>query len=771
MRSIKLCVSIIAVIFLSQVFAVASYPESSPGEPRTITAISVEKNKSVSTETILSKIKTKVGDKMDQAALNEDLKRLYATEYFTDVSIDVQDHEGGVAVTFIVEEKPIIDDIIFDGNMAIRSPKLKSSIKSKPNEMLNLAVLAQDIADIKTQYVKKGYPLVEVTYKIDMDKETNKARITIKVDEKARITVSKIDISGNKAIASNNIRKILGTKTSWFFMQGVFSEDILQDDLEKIKALYDDIGYLDAEVSPKMNYRENGTLLDITFDVNEGKQYLVGDIAVKGNLVLPEKDVRSKIMLKSGKPFSTRTLRNDLIMVRQYYYQFGYMNAIIDVERNLNQETGRIDVTFNIDAKDPVYVGKVEVRGNIKTRDVVIRRELRIYPGEKFDGEKIRRSKERLYNLGFFENVNFDTEPTSAPDIQNLVVNVKESKTGEFGFGGGYSSIDMLIGFVEVTQRNFDIMNFPTFTGGGQNLVLKAEFGMVRTNYNVGWTDPWIFGLPFSGGFDFYRTSHTRDEDVGWAYDETRTGADLKFGKEITDYLRVDLTYRLEQVEIENVISNASQDLRSEEGKNTISSLMFETAMDTRDNIYNPTKGYVIGGSIEDAGGVFCGTKDFIKATVNAAYYHTFFEKFVLEVKGRAGWADSYDDTTDVPIYERFYAGGENTIRGYRERRVGPRDVASGEPIGGEAIVIGNVEVTFPIFEKIIKGAVFYDAGNVWRRTDDFLGSTDYKAGAGIGIRVKTPIGPVKVDYGYPLNKNQGDKQEGQFYFSMTRGF
>lgn len=764
----------LASLFVFQFFAQDLYSQAqSPasGEEKLVTALRVKNNRAISTETVLSKIRTKIGDRFSQDVLNDDLKRLYATQYFTDVSLDIEDYEGGFAVTFIVEEKPTIEDIVFKGNKAFRAQKLKSTMKSKANEMLNLALLAQDISDIKSLYVKKGYPMAEVKYTVDLNKDTNKAILTIDIEERTRVKVASIKIVGNKAIKTGDITKVLGTKAAWLFFSGVYNDETLQEDLEKVKALYDDRGYMDAEVKPKLDYSKEGTVLDITLEINEGKLYRVGDITLKGNLVFAEKDLRHNIKMKTGKPFSARELRDDSYNLRQYYYKYGYMNVVIDLDRNLNQQTGNIDISYNIDAKEVVYVGKIEVRGNVKTRDVIVRREIRIYPGQKFDGEKIRRSKERLYNLGFFENVSFDTEPTEVPNVQNLIVTVKETKTGEFSFGGGYSSVDMLVGFVEITQRNFDIMNFPTFTGGGQNLTIKAELGMVRSNYNIGWTDPWIFGWPFLFGFDVYRTAHNKATDIGWGYDEIRTGGDLRVGKEFTDTFRGDLFYRLEEIKISNVDDNSSKDFKNEEGRNLLSSLTLELAQDTRDNIFNPGKGYVLSGSIEDAGGIFFGDKDFVKGTVSAAYYHTFFEKVVLEVKGRMGLENAYGDSSEVPIYERFYAGGANTIRGYRERYVGPRDPGSNEPIGGEALLVGNAEVTFPIYEKVLKGAIFYDVGNVWRRAEDFIAGGNYRSGVGVGVRVKTPVGPVKVDYGYPLVRNYDDDRNGEFYFSMSRGF
>jgi outer membrane protein insertion porin family len=774
-RCRKVAAGFSIALFLFLATATTSSCETTPppsNEGKTITAINVKNNKTISAEIVLSKIRTKTGDKFSQEVLNDDLKKLYATQYFTDISIDVEDSKEGVSVTFVVEEKPVIEDIVFKGNNEFRPQKLKSTMKSKPNEMLNLALLAQDMSEIKTLYVKRGYPQVDAKYAIDTDKDTNKTIITVTIDEKVHVKVASVKITGNKAIKTRDISRLLGTKPAWLFNPGVFNDETLQDDVDKIKSLYDDIGFMDTEVTPKLSYSPDGKILDVIFEIKEGKQYLIGDITFKGDLIYPEKSVRTNITMKKGKPFSTRALREDVFAIRQYYYKYGYMNVVVDVEKNLNPQTGNVELIYNIETKEIVYVGKIDIRGNLKTRDVVVRRELRIFPGDKFNGDRIRRSKERLYNLGFFENVSFDTEPTEVPNVQNLVINVKETKTGEFSFGGGYSSVDLLMGFAEITQRNFDILNFPTFTGGGQNLTIRGEIGMVRTDYNLGWTDPWIFGFPFLGGFDVYRTSHTKASDVGWMYDETRTGGDLKLGKEITDTLRGDLYYRLEDVNISNLDSNVSQDLKNEEGSNYISSLTLELTQDTRDNIFNPTKGYTLNGSMEDAGGAFGGDKEFWKGTLSGAYYYTFFDKLVLEAKARAGLADSYGDTVDVPVYERFYAGGANTIRGYRERFVGPRDVGSGEPIGGDAILIGNIELTFPIYEKVLKAAVFYDIGNVWPKIGDFLdNASQFKSGAGIGVRVKTPLGPVKVDYGIPLSKNHEDKREGQFYFSMSRGF
>jgi len=742
--------------------------EESRGAP--IVSIAVKNNKAISSQTILSKMKTQVGEPFSQRILDDDLKRLYATDYFLDVSIDAKPAERGIAVTIIVEEKPIIDSIVFQGNKIMSSPKLKGTIQSKANEILNHATLTQDMAEIRKLYEKKGYQKVEVNYSVAVNKSTNRAVVTVDVQEKIRIKVSKITIRGNKAIKTGKITKLLGTKPAWLFNAGAFQEETFAEDLEKIRALYTDEGYLDIDVKPLIDYSADGTSMFIILEIAEGRKYLVGSVALKGTLVFPEKEVMKKVHLKPGKTFSLKALREDVLALREFYQHHGYMNVQIEAQRNLNAETGNIDVAFIIDPKEIVYVGKIDIKGNVKTKDVVVRRELRIYPGEKFDGDKLRRSKERLYNLGFFEDIYFDTEPTAKENVQDLTVTVKESKTGEFAFGGGYSTIDEFVGFVSVTQRNFDILNFPTFMGAGQSIQIKAEIGTIRQNYNLSWTDPWILGYPYLFGFDIYRISHSRQEKLGYGYDEVRTGGDLRFGKEFTEEIRGDAMYRLEEVKITNIDPNASGDLSREQGSNLISSISLGLGYDTRDNIYIPTRGAFVSGGVEYAGGFIAGDKNFFKASGSVSYYKSFFQNIVLELKGRTGLVFPFSGSDEVPIYERFFSGGAETIRGYAERKVGPRDPGSNDPIGGEAMTIGNAEVTFPLYEKIIKGAVFYDVGNTWRRTTQYFDG-NFKSGVGVGVRVKTPLGPFKLDYGYPLVSNFDDKREGQFYFSISHGF
>jgi len=750
------------------------FSEAQSSKKPVIVDVKVKGNKAISTPTILSKIKTQPGSVFSQEVVNDDIKRLYALGFFTDVAIDAEDTEKGVEVTVIIEEKPVIKEIVFEGNKKMSEGRLKKVMKIKAGDMLNFSKLSEDMSELKSFYERNGFPQISVKYELEKD-ELNQVTLKILVKESARIRIKKVYVEGNKAIKATEIRALMETRPAWLLRRGYFDEETFENDLTKIKMRYQDIGYLDIAITPEFKYDQEKGLMYITLKIDEGEQYHVGKTLIEGDIIFPEEDIRKEITLKKGDYFSYGQLREDMENIRSLFYQRGYMNADIVVDRVLQPSTHILDVIYNIDAKEIVHIGKINISGNTKTKDIIIRRELRAYPGERFDGEQLRRSKERLYNLGFFEDIYFETTPTDDPNVSNLNIGVKETKTGEFSFGGGYSSIDQLIGFVQIQQKNFDLFNFPYFTGDGQDLIVRADLAMVRYDFDISWTEPWIFDYPLSFGIDGYHRTHFRRTNVGYGYKEMRSGGDVRLGKEFLEYLNTNLMYKLEHVDISDVSAEASQAEKDEAGKNWLSTAILGISFDNRDNIYSATKGFYSGISINNTGGFLLGDKTFVKGYWSNSFYWTppwkpVHKKVVLEVRGRAGLGSGYGNTDSIPIYEKFYAGGANSIRGYKERKVGPRDPDSNDPIGGASTLIGNAEVTFPIYEKAIKAAFFYDVGNVWEGVKGFA-QGGYKQGVGLGVRVKTPIGPIKLDWGYPLNENHDDKREGQFYFSASHGW
>ena len=743
---------------------------------KNVTAIEIAGNKSISTNTIASKLKTRIGSPFQDTVISDDLKRLYLLGFFSDIKVDTQDYKDGLKVVITVVERPIIEKISFSGNRrAVRDDKLKEALKSKETQYLDYPALSDDIAALKKLYEKKGYSRLAADYKVDIDEQANKARINFNIEEGLRQRIRRIYVEGNINFSDGKILKIIKTKRAWLFGSGVLKDDVFTEDIERIKTFYHKAGFIDVTVDSESSLDPNGKFIYITLKINEGKKYLVGSVLVQGNKDVSEQDILAKIKACTpGKVFSYEALKEDISAIQGLYFDRGYISARVQETTSMNTSTERVDIVLNITENDIAYVDKIKIRGNVKTKDVVIRRELRIKPGDRFDGEKLKRSKERLQNLGFFEDVSYDTEDTAAPDKKDLVVDVKESKTGAFSFGGGYSTVDQMVGFFEIEQKNFDWKNFPYFTGDGQDLRLRTSIGSISQGLDLSFTEPWLFDYPVSFGFDLYKHTRQRESDVGYGYDEDVTGGDLRFGYEISEYVKENLTYRYDNIKISDVDDDSSDDLKSEAGTNTVSSMEYGLTYDTRDNVFNPTHGNVLGGSLQVAGGPFGGDKDFWKFYSRASHFTPVWRNAVIEFRGRMGVADTYGDSNKIPIYERFFAGGSDSVRGYRERKVSENncvDSKNGDPLGGNSILIGNIEYTYPLV-SFLKLAAFYDIGNVWSQTSD-LGSGGMKAGTGVGFRLKTPIGPIMLDYGIPLNKEPGQdtKGKGRFHFSMSHGF
>lgn len=739
-------------------------------EAKVVKAIEVVGNKTISVATVLSKIKTRVGQDYIQTVISDDLKRLYNTGYFADVSVDRKSQDGGFKVVIYLEEKPIIEEISFSKTRYLKPKKILSKIKLQKGKFLDKKSLKDDVDVIKDLYAKKGLTSAEVEADTFIDDVTNKASIHFIIREGYKIRIKALNIQGNNSFKDKKIIKVLKTKRKNWFRSGYLNEDSLTEDMERIKSFYEQEGFIDATAEYTIDHLLKG-MISINISIDEGKRYYVGKIEIRGNSVISTKEI-VKVMekIEDGGVFSRDKLSVDIAAIRSLYFDRGYIFANVNESTSLDPETGKVEILLDIVEGGLAYIEKVIIQGNNRTRDAVIRRELRMAPGDRFDGDKLKRSKERLNSLGYFEDVNFDIQDTDYSDRKDLVVEVKEAKTGSFSFGGGFSTVDRVVGFVEIEQRNFDFTNWPTFTGGGQQLKFRAETGSTRNNLLLSFTEPWLFDRPISAGFDAYRTQRDRGRDVGYAYDEERLGGGLRLGKQFTEYLSGGVQYKFETVTIDNMEAGVSADLASEEGENSLSILGFNGAYDKRDSRFNPTKGFVVNYGVDFAGTILGGDKDFYRTQSTSSYYVPLKFKSVLEFRLRTGFVNAYGDSDKVPIFERFFAGGANSIRGYDERKVGPLDSSTGDPIGGESLLVGNIEYTVPLIE-FVKLAAFFDAGNVWPDVSDF-GSGDFKSGAGLGLRIKTPIGPVNLDYGYPLNDEPGeDGRTGKFYFSVSRGF
>ena len=413
-----------------------------------VKAIEIKGNKTIGIQQILSKIKTRVGEEYLQSVISDDLKRLYNTGHFSDVSVDREDLEDGFKVIIYLVEKPIIEKVTFTRLHYFSPRKLLSKMQTKEGKFLDNKLLKDDIETIKETYVKKGLTAVTIDVETDIDKTTNKAKLHFIINEGFRMKVRRILVSGNEAFPDKRIIKVIKTRNAWILNAGFLKEDVLEEDMDRIKSFYEKEGFIDCQASYKTEIGKKGRVI-VSIDVIEGQRYYVGSINIVGNKIATTDEVlKAMTDLKVGKPFSRDKLTLDIDDIRAMYFDKGYIFSQIRESTALNPETGKVDITLEVTEGDIAYVSKIRIQGNARTRDIVIRRELKIRPGDQFDGSKLRRSKERLKNLGFFEEIGYDIQDTDIPNKKDLVVEVKEAKTGTLSFGGGFSTIDQLIGFV-----------------------------------------------------------------------------------------------------------------------------------------------------------------------------------------------------------------------------------------------------------------------------------------------------------------------------------
>lgn len=745
----------------------APTPMPTPQHPNRIVGIDVRGNKIVSTNAILNKMKSQKEQPLVQETVNEDIKRLYAAGFFQDIKMEVEEKPEGYKLIVEVVEKPIVRQIIIEGFTKFKEDRLRKEMKLLDGQILDHKAIKQGVEAIKKLYNDKGFRFVDVQSEVDVNRQTKEATVYIRINEGEKYKIKGIRFEGAKAFKPKKLSRLMKTKKKGLFRPGVFKEAVFQKDLERVRLYYQQEGYLDVKIEPSFDYDQKEKRIFIKILLDEGKHYVTGDIKIEGNRLFPESEIWQSLEMLSGFTYSQFYLSRDLEYIRDYYHQRGYMDARVVPDIQLNRETGKVDIKYQIQEGDLYFVEKIVVRGNTKTRDGVIRRELRIRPGEKFDGAKIAKSKQRLENLDYFEEVTYDTEPASsgAPNRRDLIFRVKEKRTGELSFGGGISSVDRFVGFAEISQRNFDLLNWPRFTGGGQSLSLSARIGSITQNFNVSFVEPYLFNKPISFATDLF---NIRRDNRNVDFDEERRGFNVNFSRLMRDIFRLGTGYTLERVTLDDLSEDAPAIVREVEGNNWLSRWRAFTSLDTRDSVINPLKGTLVTLNGDLIGGFLGGDQDYYILQTSATQYVTLQKRHTIELKVRLGIADEFGNSRNVPVFDRFYAGGLGTVRGFNYRRVGP--IEAGDAIGGKSILIGNLEYTFPIpYLEAFKLAAFTDAAHVDREAYDFFGR--FSISVGPGIKIKTPIGPMAFYYGFPVSGRDEKNRNGRFEFSLSRGF
>jgi outer membrane protein insertion porin family len=522
----------------------------------------------------------------------------------------------------------------------------------------------------------------------------------------------------------------------------------------------------------------------IHIDIFEGQQYKVGSVKIEGNKLYTTAELMKRLKMATGQIFTPDGMSKDLKAIEDYYGSRGYMDTTVRSTRDPNVETGQLDLTYTIKEGDLTYIEKIIIRGNTKTKDKVIRREMAVAPGDIYNTVRVDASKERLKNLGYFSKVETTPEVTPVPNRRDLAVQVEEQRTGNVTFGAGFSSIDNLIGFVEVTQGNFDLFNWPSFTGGGQKLRVRAQVGFKRQDYVVSFVEPWFLDQRLLLGVDLF---HHQSGFLSSEFNEQRTGGSLKLERSLSEFMRAGLQYTIQEINL-GVKGTASQELQSQRGGALRSSMEATLTFDSRNSVFLTTRGNRTTLSAEVAGGPFGGDVSVYKIEGKTTFFFPFFNNHVLEILGAAGVVQAFGQTDgsgptvnegpapfvnfvkvdDVPIYDRYFLGGADTLRGFSYRKIGPRDIRN-EPVGGNSYCNGTAEYSFPIVERV-RGAVFFDVGEVERDSYSFA-TGDLKSDFGVGLRLNLPIGPIRLDYGYPLMTDKDSGKAGKFQFSVGYQF
>ena len=760
-------VFISVIIFILGIFLFSSLvlAQSSRYEGKTVKEVKVLGNEMVSEPVILGKIKTKPGNKFSKEVLNDDLKRLYDSGYFYNISIDVEEDDDGVRVSFIVKEKPMLKEIIFIGNEKIKSRKLERIMESTVGEVLNESQIKDDIEAIKDYYEEKGFTLASIEYETSVDEASGRAIVTVYIEEGLRVHISDIKFTGNQVLTVKKLIKVMKTRQDSLFSSGILKEEQFQEDLENIKQLYRSKGYLDIKiVNIERVYNEKMTRVALTVELSEGKQYFVGKVTISGNEDFTAEELWKEIKAGPGDIFSPQLLSSDLSRLRDFYYSRGYLNARVRAGTALDKDTDNMDIDFNVIESGITYVGRLDVRGNNRTKDIVIRREISVIPGEVCDSVKLKRSQERLQNIGYFKYVDISMRPTEDKLVKDIVVEVEEQKTGEIAFGAGYSSIDYLIGFIEISQKNFDVTNFPSFVGGGQKVRLRAEIGAERQDYTFSFTEPWFWGRRLAAGFDIFQQTR---KYYSTYFDEKRLGGDIRLGWGLGEFNRADLIYSYQRIDITNVKEDASEEIKEEAGRRFVGTVGLALIRDTRDSWIFPTRGYRVAILPEVAG--LGGDTKFVKCTTTGSVYIPLYFNHILRLGAQAGVVNQYGDNERVPIFDRFFLGGATTIRGFDYRAIGPRD-ENDEPIGGNTMGMAIAEYTFPLITRV-RGACFFDIGGVFPEAGEFH-FDQLDASVGVGVRLRLPIGPIQVDYGWPVITDKNNEgATGRFSFTMGTTF
>ena len=739
-----------------------------------ITKVEITGNVRVEEDAVRVHLESQPGKPFDRDVLDKDVRAIYAMGFFDQVTVETTNQGKGVVLTFRLHERPLVRGVTIEGTDNVKKEEIEQALRVRPHTILDPEKAREGIEAAKKLYADKGYLDASITYATTPVGE-NEVDVAYTVVEGDLIRIDDIHFDGNEAFSDRTLNGIMQTKEKWLFSfitgAGNLNKDVLKADVERLTAWYYDHGYVMVHIDEPVVERKEGGLY-VKIHIDEGEQFKVGKVTIQG-ADIPGATVDTaltKLKTKEGEVFEASTLRDDVQLLTERMSEDGYAFAKIDPETHVDPDAKTVDVAFQVARGAPVTVERIDVSGNTKTRDYVVRREMRLQEGELFSGTNLRKSREALQRLGFFSEVNITTRKGSADDKMDVIVDVKEAQTGAFSAGAGFSSADSLLFNVRIQENNL--------FGRGQRLVINADVGSVRRNIILSFTEPYFRGTPLTVGLDAFSWKLRFDEfsregtggSVSFTYPVTAWGYDSLWGFPLEE-VRVGADYRLEYANINDLGFNATKSIRVEEGSSIISSVTPKITRNTLNHAFDPTAGSYQELSVETAG---LGGESFVKAEARGRWYYTFLKPkewgdvtYSLGLDAAYGTGSGGASGNELPLFERFFPGGINTIRGFASRSLGPREerknrfgiVIARTPIGGSTQFIMNNEVIFPIVPGIgLKGVVFGDIGNAYT-ADQVFSWDETRAAAGLGARWLSPLGPLRVEAGVPVKKKSHDRK------------
>jgi len=726
-----------------------------------IKLIEVKGNQKIDRMTLFSKLTIEEGDFFSPKQIRDNISLLYKTGFFDQIEVESEGLEGGVALTFIVHEKPFLVEVVFDGNENITDEGLNEKVFIKTGTFLDKKSIQGYVDKILSAYEDEAYYNTSVVPVLQHLPE-NRVVLTFLIEEGEQAFIKEIQIEGNESFDDDEILDKMETSTyfwltSWLSESGRYKKEQLAFDREHIRDFYMDNGYIRVEIQePELKLSKDKKWFTLRIPVVEGPQFKIGEIAYEGNQLFDTQEMVKLTRIKSGEIFNRSLLRQDIARMTDHYGEKGYIYANIVPDLAPSEADLRVDVFFRVVEGEPVKVREIHISGNNKTRDKVIRREVRVNEQEKINTKALRRSFQRLNNLNYFETINIAPRPV-APQWVDLDVEVKEKPTGTFSIGGGYSSVDKFVATIDVTLGNF--------LGKGQLVKLRAEAGGRRNTYSLTFREPYLFDREISGTVNLF--NQVRRFGV---YSEKRTGGNLSLGKAFGEFVRGSVSYTAERLEVFDLdrLSDGSIDpsvpnqvvVQEALGRTSTSAIGFSLSRDTRDFIFDPKKGSRHSISLEYAGTFLGGDNAYYKIIEDSSRFFPLWWDHVFSVHGRLGFAKGINGKT-LPVGERFFVGGINTVRGFNFGRAGPIDKGvggrRGEVLGGNKELFFNLEYLIPLVKAAqVKWLFFYDYGAAFDDGES-IKTSGMRRSAGFGIRWISPVGPLRLEWGFNLDKKPGE--------------